>query len=204
MKPDLVSVNVVDLSFYVGLPLNDDLVNAIHEAAPPDEDGDSGFLDSYAVQRRGHRVIAWVISPAESKGDFRISFTYTLGKAERLLKKVPKVGQLIDILSNLKREVAFDCSVTFQFGKREPASSVVVLPLRISRLATIPFDEVRGLRFVKLDGNKILYSVILDLTSEGVLRQNIVFSHSSNFSITLADNILRKATDISRKFVSRE
>jgi hypothetical protein len=204
MKPDLVSVNVVNLTFYVELPLSDQLVNDIHEASPPDEDGDSGFFDSYAVQRHGHGAIAWVISPATNESEFRISFNYALAKAERLPKKLPKVEQLIDVLSNIRQEATFNCSVTFQFGKREPASSVVVLPIRISRSATIPFDEVRGIRLVKLEDNKILYSVILDLTSEGALHQNIGFSHSANFSRTLVDDILHKATDISRKFITKE
>lgn len=204
MKPDLASVNAVDLTFYVELPLNGQLVNEIHKVSPPDEDGDSGFIDSYAVQRHGHRAIAWVISPAENKADFRISFNYIPERHERLAKKVPKVGQLIDIVSNLQQEVKFNCSVTFQFSKRERTSPILLLPMRISRSAIIPFDEVRGMRLVKLEDNKILYSVILDLTSEGILQQNIGFPYSANFSGTLADNILHEATDISRKFVSRE
>lgn len=204
MKPDLVSVNAVNLSFYVELPLNSQLVDEIHKVSKPDEDNDSGFFDSYAVERHGHEAIAWVISPAENEDEFRISFNYTPGKVKQLPKKVPKVGELIDILSNLRQEVTFNCSVTFQFGKREPTSSVVILPIRISRLKALPFDEVRGLRFVKLEGNKILYSVIHDLTSEGALQQNIGFSHSANFTGALADNILHKATDISRKFTTRE
>lgn len=201
MKPDLVSANAVSLSFVTKLHLNDDLVNMIHEISPPDEDGDSSFLDSYVQQRHGHGVIAWVISPAENKGDFRASFTYAPARYERRPKKEPKVAQLIDILSNLKQEVAFDCSVTFQFSRREHVSPVFILPIRTSCAKTLPFDEIRGMRFVKLEGNKILYSVILDLTSEGALHQNIGFSYPSNFSMTLTDNILHKAIDISRKFI---
>ena len=205
MKTDLVSVGAASLSFSTELYLNDDVVNAIHEVSSPDEDGDSVFFDSYALQGHGHGVIAWVVSLPENKGGFRISFNYTPGKVEQLPKKVPKVAQLIDILSNLKEKVAFDCSATFQFSKRERVlSPVVTLPIRISPAETLPFDEVRGLRFVKLEGNKILYSVILDLTSEGALNQSIGFSHPSNFSTNLADDILRKSTDISRMFVSSE
>lgn len=204
MKPDLVSVNAVALNFSTKLHLNDDVVNAIHKVSPPDEDGDSSFLDSYALRRHGHGVVAWVISPAEDTEDFRISFNYAPTKYKQLPKKVSKVAQLIDILLNLKQKVAFDCSATFQFSRREHISPVVILPIRISRTKTLPFDEVRGLRFVKLEGNKILYSVILDLTPEGALHQNIGFSYPSNFSMTLADNILHEATDISRKFTSRE
>lgn len=204
MKPDLASVSAVDLTFYVELPLNDQLVNDIQRVSPPDEDGDSGFIDSYAVQRHGHRAIAWVISPAENKTDFRISFNYSLEKYERLAKKLPKVEQLIDIFSNLQQEVTFNCSVSFRFGKRERMSPMFLLPMRISRSATIPFDEVRGMRLVKLEDNKILYSVILDLTSEGTLQQNIGFPYLRNFSRTLADDILHNATDISRKFITKE
>jgi len=203
MKPNLVAVNASRLNFYAELPLDSNLVSEIHKISKPDEDGDSVFLDSYSTERHGHRVIAWVISPAENEVNYRISFVYSVEKAGRLSKRAPKLGDLIDILSNLKQIVEFECEGIFQFGRREDTTSVVSLPLRISQSPVIPFDEIRGLRFVKLEGSKIQYSVILDLPPDGTLYQNVGFSHSDEFSKTLADSILNKAADISKKFIIR-
>ncbi len=201
MKPNLVAVNASRLSFYADLPLDNNLVNEVRRVSKPDEDGDSAFLDSYSAERHGHRVIAWVISPAEKENNFRISFSYSVGRFERLPKREPKLGDLIDILSNLKQVVEFQCEGIFQFRRREGTTSVVSLPLRISQSPVMPFDEIRGLRLVKLEGSKVQYSVILDLTPDGTLYQNVAFLHSDEFSRTLADSILNKAVDISKKFI---
>jgi len=203
MKPNLVAVKASRLSFYAELPLDGNLVNEVRRVSKPDEDGDSVFLDSYSTERHGHRVIAWVMSPAENEVNYRISFVYSVEKAGRLSKRAPKLGDLINILSNLKQTVEFQCEGFFQFQRREGTTSVVSLPLRISQSPVMPFDEIRGLRLVKLEGSKVQYSVILDLTSDGTLYQNVGFSHSDEFSKTLADSILNKAADISKKFIIR-
>ena len=203
MKPNLVAVNASRLNFYAELPLDSNLVSEIHRVSKPDEDGDSVFLDSYSTERHGHRVIAWVISPIENENKFRISFNYNVARFERLPKREPKLGDLIDILLDLKQIVEFECEGIFQFRRREGTTSVVSLPLRISQSPVIPFDEIRGLRLVKLEGSKVQYSVILDLTPDGTLYQNIGFSHPAEFSRTLADSILNKAVDISKKFIIR-
>lgn len=203
MKPNLVAVKASRLSFYAELPLDGNLVNEVRRVSKPDEDGDSVFLDSYSTERHGHRVIAWVMSPAENEVNYRISFVYSVEKAGRLSKRAPKLGDLINILSNLKQTVEFQCEGFFQFQRREGTTSVVSLPLRISQSPVMPFDEIRGLRLVKLEGSKVQYSVILDLTSDGTLYQNVGFSHSDEFSKTLADSILNKAADISKRFIIR-
>jgi len=203
MKPNLVAVNALQLKFYAELPLASNLVSEIHKVSKPDQDGDSVFLDSYSTERHGHRVIAWVISPTENEVNYRISFVYGVERAGRPSKRAPKLGDLIDILSNLKQIVEFECEGIFQFRRREDTTSVVSLPLKISQSPIIPFDEIRGLRFVKLEGSKIQYSVILDLTPDGTLYQNVGFSHSDEFSKNLADSILNKAVDISKKFITK-
>jgi len=203
MKPNLVAVKASRLSFYAELPLDGNLVNEVRRVSKPDKDGDSVFLDSYSTERHGHRVIAWVMSPAENEVNYRISFVYSVEKAGRLSKRAPKLGDLINILSNLKQTVEFQCEGFFQFQRREGTPSIVSLPLRISQSPVMPFDEIRGLRLVKLEGSKVQYSVILDLTSDGTLYQNVGFSHSDEFSKTLADSILNKAADISKRFIIR-
>lgn len=203
MRLNLVASNASRFSFYAELPLDGNLISEIHRVSKPDEDGDSVFLDSYSIERHGHRVIAWVISPAENEVNYRISFVYSVEKAGRLSKRAPKLGELMGILSNLKQTVEFQCEGFFQFRRGEGTTPVVSLPLRICQSPVMPFDEIRGLRFVKLEGSKIQYSVILDLTPDGTLYQNVGFSHSDEFSKTLADSILNKAVDISKKFIIR-
>jgi len=203
MKPNLIAVKASRLRFYTELPLDDNLVNKVRKVSKPDKDGDSVFLDSYSIERHGHRVTTWVIPPPENEVNYRIYFAYSVGKAGRLSKRAPKLGDLINILSNLKQVVEFQCEGTFQFRRREGTASVVSLPLRISQSPVMPFDEIRGLRLVKLEGRKVQYSVILDLTPDGTLYQNVGFSHSDEFSKTLATSILNKAVDISRKFIVR-
>lgn len=130
-------------------------------------------------------------------------FHYEVGKGKRLSKKIPLIEELVDILSSIKGNLAFDCQVNFIFGKRLKARSIISLPMKYVELPNMPFDRIQGLHLVKLDGNETKYDIILESPSSGTIIETLFFHYSSGIDKTLAEKIVREAMTISDKFVLR-
>ena len=114
MRPNLIGVRVDRLSFHTELTLDGNLVDDIHRASEPDEEGDSVFLDVYTRKGHRHRASVWAISSTETQGEFHIMFNYAVGEAERLPRGMPGILQLSDILSNIKEPIEFHCQAFFE------------------------------------------------------------------------------------------
>jgi hypothetical protein len=65
-------------------------------------------------------------------------------------------------------------------------------------------DRIQGMHLVKLDGSETKYDVFLEVPTQGVIIENIVFKYSSKIDSNLANNILVEAVRISDKFVLKE
>jgi len=203
MKPNLKSYNATLLEFHTTLPLTGDLISKIRSASPPDEEGDSPFIDSY----QGHNAYVWVIEVDKGvdkdKRRFSIHFRYEVGRGRKPSKKNPLIEELVDILSSIKGNLAFDCQVNFVFRKRLKARSIISLPMKYVELPNMPFDRIQGLHLVKLDGSETKYDIILDSPSSGTIIETLFFHYSSRVDKTLAEKILREAMTISDRFVLR-
>lgn len=201
MKPNLKSYNATSLEFYTTLVLTDELISEIQNISPPDEDGDSLFVDSY----KSHRAFVWVIEVDKGldKGTrrFRVEFNYELGRGRRLRKSTPRIEQLIDILSSIKEKVDLDCRVALEFGKRLKPKPLITLPMKYMDFPDMPFDRIQGLHLVKLDDKETKYEVILEAPVEGIIMENVFFKYTSEVNKSLAGKILGEATTISHRFV---
>lgn len=201
MQPNLKSRNVISLEFSTTLPLSSDLVSKIRESACPDEDGDSVFFDSY----RNHRAIAVVKGVnREDTSNFEAEFTYEARSGGRLPKAVPRIEQLIDVLSPVKEQLDFECRVSFTFGKSLRPRPIISLPMKYIEAPDMPFDRIQGLHFVKLNGKEIKYDVFLEAPSQGILVENILFKYTSRINNFLAGKILAEAESISNRFVVKD
>jgi hypothetical protein len=204
MKLNLKACDIIELRFLVTLTLSDDLIAQIKEASPPDEDGDSIFVDSYEVDGAKHRAWVWVSMVNEGTTKFRIDFNYELGKGGRLRKSTPRINKVVGILCSVEEEVDITCQVSFQFGRRRKAKPIIPLPLKLIELPNIPFDEIDGLHLVKRDGKQTKYDVILGVSSGGALTEIIFFDYHSRIREDLADEIIREAVRISNLFILKE
>lgn len=200
MQINLKAHNVTDLEFLSKITLTADLIAEIHKLSTPDSDGDSSFFDSY----ENHRALVWVKKADGKTLQSDIEFLYQAKKGGRLRKEIPRISQLIDLLSPISQQLAFECTASFSFSKKLRAKSVVHLPQKYLELPDMPFDRIQGMHLVKLDGSETKYHVFLEVPTQGVIIENIVFKYSSKIDSNLANNILAEAVKISDKFVIKE
>lgn len=96
-------------------------------------------------------------------------------------------------LCNLDTSLLFRCGCSF-FYRRGDEGIQFVLPIKIDDEM---FDEVRGLRFVKLQQDKILLENSVDLIETDLMIQRIKFAHEGKCSVDLPQRLLRQARRIS-------
>jgi hypothetical protein len=204
MRPNLKSYHATSLHFNTNLTLTDELISEIQNTSPPDKEGDSLFLDSYD----GHRAWVWVIGldkgVKEDVRRFRIEFNYEVRAGGKLGKRIPRIEQLMNMLSSTREKMNFDCRADFQFGKRLKPRPIIGLPMKYLELPDMPFDRIQGLHLVKFDSSKIKYEVILEAPANGIVMENVLFRYISEIDNSLAGKILVEAATISDKFVLKE
>jgi hypothetical protein len=200
MQINLKANNTTDLEFSAKITLTADLIAEIHRISSPDSDGDSPFFESY----KNHRALVWVKKAAEKTFQSDIEFLYQAKKGGRLSKKLPRLSQLIDLLSHISQQLTFECTASFSFGKRLRAKSIVYLPQKYFELPDMPFDRIQGMHLVKLDGSETKYDVFLEAPTQGVIMEYVIFKYSAKINSNLANNILVEAVKISDKFVIKE
>jgi len=188
------------LEFSSTIPLSDEQISKIRDAANPDKDGDSSFFDLY----QGHRTLAIVREAEEKTQEYKIEFTYVARTARKLSKHTPRISKLVEVLCSLKEQPNFECSVIFEFGRKLRPKSIISLPMKYIEAPNMPFDRIQGLHLVKLNGNETKYDVFLEAPSKGILYENVEFNYVSSFDESLPDKILTKAKSISDKIVFRE
>ncbi len=200
MQINLKAHNATDLEFSAKITLTADLIAEIHKLSKPDSDGDSPFVDSY----ENHRALAWVFKADEKTFQSNIFFTYETKRGGKRVKKLPRIVQLIDILSRTNQQLTFECRASFQFGKKLRAKSIVHLPQKYLEMPDMPFDRIQGMHFVKLDGSETKYDVFLEAPTQGVIIENVIFKYSSKIDDNLASNIFIEALKISDNFIIKE
>lgn len=197
MEPNLKSRNAHTLEFSTLVPLSLDQISKIRGIANPDKDGDSVFFGSY----KGHRYLAVVKNAKINAQEHEIEFTYEARSASRLPKSFAKVSELIEILSLVKKQLQFNCSVSFAFGRSLHPKSIINLPMMYTESTNMPFDRIQGLHLVKLEGNEIKYDLYFDAPSQGLLFESVEFNYLLTFDEPLAEKVLAKAEAISNRVV---
>jgi len=98
-------------------------------------------------------------------------------------------------LCNLEDSFVFHCTCSFSY-RREDKEVHFLLPIQVEDEL---FDEIRGVRFVKLQQNKILWENSLDLVETDLMVHRIRFVHEGKFSVDLPQKLLKQAKAISQK-----
>lgn len=202
MNANLKLYHATLLEFSTTVALSRHLISSIRKASPPDEDGDSIFVDAYD----GHRAYLWVCelpkSPKKRQRVFAIEFNYEAKSGGRLPKSVPRIQELVTILSAIKETMNFDCRVDFKFDKRSKVKLMLVLPMKLPKgLPDAPFDSITGIHLVKLDSKRVKYDVFFDSPGDGTIFEEVLFRYDSVIDDSLAAKVLEEANTISKKFV---
>jgi hypothetical protein len=204
MRPNLKSICIQKLSLYTDLILNDDQIAQIRRVARPDKDGDSNFRDTYMIDGVRHRTWAWVVERDKKERKFGIQIHCEPKGGGRLRTNIPRVSQLIDILSSNQEELDISCQANFEFLRRYRAKPIISLPIRCFNMPNMPFDEISGLSFVKQGAGREEYAVVLGTSGRGVFWEIISFNYRSRLQETIVDDMVSQAKRISDCFIVKE
>lgn len=106
----------------------------------------------------------------------------------------PKPCEAFLQVCNLEIPLVFRCDCSF-FYKREDKEIYFALPIKLEDEL---FDEIRGIRLVKLQQDKIMLENFVNLVEPGVMIHRIKFVHEGRCSADLPQRLLRRAKAISR------
>lgn len=202
-RPNLKIFNLVEVRFNFEAKITDELSKRL-EAFPADRDGDYVFFDSYKSERIGHIANAVVSLLNKSENGFGFSFLYRLGRGGRLRKDLPRISDLFEVISAIRERVEYDCLLRFQFGRRLKPKTLIDLPLKVTGQENVPFNEIRGVHFVKREKGEVKYDVILDLFDGGGLMNTVLFKHKDKIDESVVGKIIQNGLEISKSFASRE
>lgn len=118
------------------------------------------FAESYSQKGEKYAIIGFLSKPDE-KGDSTLDISYIRNFRGKLERRLPKASSVLQILSQLKGdfEVFSVATFTYRLGR---FISILPLPVSVRNIDNQPFDQIRGVRFAKYDGDKVKYSVVLD------------------------------------------
>jgi hypothetical protein len=206
LSSSLKKLNIEFLQFSTRLTLDGAVIQKIQESSPPDEDGDSEFLEQVPIGKDTQWVSAW-FSRRTGKNECSIVFTCRQGKYRvpgrpRKRPSIPLPTELLDILSVVKDEFEFDCRMRLTYKTRK-VRPIVNLPLRVSNHPHSLFTEIRGLHFCRKDQMNQSLDVIMDIV-DNELQETMSFVRRSQIRESLFNDIINDAVVLNQGFVSLE
>jgi hypothetical protein len=195
---DLTAHQVTNLEIVCDLPLSKEEFEQIKEVLPPDALVEGRLLrhSDYNVGRRRYHEFASLRPRPDG------SFSLSLGilRASGRPIEEGRIADLLEALAPLERKARLGCLVEFTYLARR-WSSIIRLPLRLSEWSRA-FDEVRGIRVVKLSpGKELEYSAILDRVENRNYRVSLGFAYDSLIDPSVPQRVLQEATRISRLLI---
>jgi acetone carboxylase gamma subunit len=110
---------------------------------------------------------------------------------------VPKPSEAFYILcNNIDTPLFIRCDCTFSYG-REDKDYHFSLPVKIKDDEM--FDEARGIRFVKLQQDKILWENYIDLVEKDLMIHRVKYAQETKCSADLPLSLLKLAKNISKR-----
>lgn len=161
------------------------------------------FYTEYRRSRVEHACVGSIAQVQAEGEEFRFVLTYSVGPAASLLmpEKTRPVLDLLDMLSDMPEEYAFDCRASFRYQASRYVSRVP-MPLTVGHSSRLPYTDIRGVHLAKVRDGASLYDVIIDHAApetDTVLHM-VSFEYLSRFALELPGDILRFAEGISNEF----
>lgn len=199
---NLKKFNIAELRFDFSVNLTDDLLEKLQSVVAPDKDGDFMFMDSYKIDNVGHSLAA-MVSKSAFVEIYRIRGIWEIRKGRRSLKGVVSVGKLFEIISSIEDEIMLTSSLRLSFSQRKKYKTIISLPIKITDMPEMVYDEIHGIHFVKREGRDFKYDVILDLERDGSLMELIICTKRMKIKESILEDIIQEGLEISDSFVSR-
>jgi hypothetical protein len=183
-----------NLSLFVPLPKDEELLKILPEI---DKKKKLSYYEEYYSQEVLHSISIEII---RFKGEFYPAYLMMNYGADSPgsntvvdeIKTRIKPTQIYEKLVTLSTSFRFRCYCTFNYLKDEKR---LTLPLPI-KLEKGSFDEIRGIRIVKLSNNNIILDRTEDM-ADGRIKHTIRFDQESKFLLGLPNMLLEQAVKIS-------
>ena len=159
------------------------------------------FYEEYTRSGVTHSMMLRFARHLRQQNQYAIRVVYDTQEPKGLMPRLisettsPKPSEQFIKICSLEDFFLFrcDCSFSYRRGDKE-----VYFPLPIE-IEDGLFDEIRGVRFVKLQHDKILMENFLDLIETDLMVHRVRFAHEGKFSVDLPQKLLKQAKSISRK-----
>lgn len=153
------------------------------------------FGSDYKIGKKTHSSRCLIDKIGNNK--YHLYFLYSAEKLRIISDYTLKpLSQLLNCFNTMNKEVTFQVGANFTF-KEKIYRGTVSLPMKLSENSY--FDEIRGIRFVKLTDNKKLFSLILDRSENKDYNMSISFTYAGTIHENLPLTILQKAVEISQE-----
>jgi hypothetical protein len=201
MELDLSKYNAASLeirtTLQVGKPELAALNQCYSERALKKPDDFIEFGTDKIINKQKHSARG-VVNIIDSK-KIEIYIYYTLGVLSKIsgLSKLQPLSKMLSCLINANRNKPFTFKVIANFKyPMNKFKSRMALPIKLSDDDN--FDEVKGVRLVKLADGKNLFSLIIDCDSKHYYH-TAIFSYVGNISESLPKIIFDEAIGISKR-----
>lgn len=158
------------------------------------------FYEEYSRSGTLHSILLRFVRREKQKNKYGLRLVYETEETEQvssILRSVSKKLKPSEVFLNLchtEDSFLFHCDCLFLYG-REDEEVNFALPVKLEDGL---FDEIRGVRFVKLQQDKILWENSIDLIETDVMTHRVRFTREGKCSADLPQRLLRQAKAISR------
>lgn len=198
--PDLAVVHADSLRFWCNLPVTRDQIDQLRDAlGRRDPYRDLPFVFGRRCRKGGsfENEVAWFV---EEDSKVTLTVEYTVEDSGPVPRGIKSFYWLLLQLTGFGLKPSINCLVNFEYPNKE-WRSVIPLPLRLIESEALPFDELRGVRAVKLRDGEVAYSLILDQAKNGNHTHLASFAYESTVNISLPERILEEGVKISLLFI---
>jgi hypothetical protein len=159
------------------------------------------FYEEYTRSGTLHSISLRFVQRVKQERQYGIRLVYETEETQqispisRIVSQKPKPSEVFLILCRIEDSLLFHCDCSFLY-RREDKKANFLLPVKVEDEL---FDEIRGVRFVKLGQDKILWENSVDLVETDVMVHRVRFTHEGKCSADLPQKLVKQAKAISRR-----
>jgi hypothetical protein len=197
---DLASKYAVSFSLHVDLPNSNEVFNRAFKELQGS--GRRLFFASLYSRKKSKVALVIRISPLDKERGYHLVIEYGSNDGiPTLPRKIPSVQRAFELLDAFKDPFEFNVFAQFVYPKERFQSSVGI-PIKFASLDESTFDEVRGFRLIKHQGdNKVKYGIIIDLPPGESLQHSLNYLHTGKIGEGTFQDALNCGVTISEKFI---
>ena len=202
---DLTKYSAVSLEVHADFPLEDDLFESGFGERLRASKGRFPlvYFTSYSRHKVAHSV-SLIFGLIEQTQQYHFHLFYYLPEGDPAPVQLPPISEALTALGKSARPATMAVSASFDYPV-ERYASILRFPIRFNPLKSTLYDEIQGMRLVKLaEEGRPQYSIVVDQpTDSDTIHHNVKFSFEQKISEQGIEQAFATAVDLSNRFVSK-